>query len=253
MVDHLITGIPLKDMDPALLAQAVRAHATAVGHNGDDIEKAIALAAYVHRDQVRNNRGELPKTPYIEHPLRNAARLYRWGVTDQAMIIAEILHDTVEDGAHAIAVDICRASDDVSTAAAREVALEHITAEFGPVVGEIVARMTNPLYPSGRTVTEKHEQYRADVRRECEDPRVAVNKFADFADNGVGLHHNDTGVNDSKIEELAAKYYPLIPYWWERLARNDVAALISADGWQSMRNNLATAELELGRILARSE
>jgi hypothetical protein len=41
--------------------------------------------------------------PYIEHPLRNALRLIRWGAVGHPVVIASaLLHDVVEDCAHEI-------------------------------------------------------------------------------------------------------------------------------------------------------
>lgn len=57
--------------------------------------RAIAFAAEKHTHQRRKNSDQ---SPYIEHPIQVA--LYLWevgGVTDADVIIAAILHDTIED------------------------------------------------------------------------------------------------------------------------------------------------------------
>ena len=56
---------------------------------------AAAFAANKHADQRRKN---LRATPYINHPVEVAALLANeGGVTDLGMLVAAILHDTVED------------------------------------------------------------------------------------------------------------------------------------------------------------
>lgn len=57
--------------------------------------KALSFAAHKHRDQRRK---DAVKTPYINHPITVAnILLNEAGVTDEAVLIAALLHDTVED------------------------------------------------------------------------------------------------------------------------------------------------------------
>ncbi len=57
--------------------------------------QALSFAAYKHRDQRRKNA---EKTPYINHPIAVAWMLAEeGGVTDETMLVAAVLHDTVED------------------------------------------------------------------------------------------------------------------------------------------------------------
>jgi guanosine-3',5'-bis(diphosphate) 3'-pyrophosphohydrolase len=55
---------------------------------------AIAFAAHKHRDQRRKDRA---KSPYINHPIAVAQLLWQHRVTDPAVIMAAVLHDTIED------------------------------------------------------------------------------------------------------------------------------------------------------------
>lgn len=56
--------------------------------------KAMRFAAGKHSEQRRKDG----LTPYINHPIEVAEHLYRVGnVTDEAILIAAILHDTIED------------------------------------------------------------------------------------------------------------------------------------------------------------
>jgi len=57
--------------------------------------KALEFAAAKHRDQRRKGRGA---SPYINHPIEVARALAEiGGVSDPDILVAAILHDTVED------------------------------------------------------------------------------------------------------------------------------------------------------------
>lgn len=59
------------------------------------ILKAAAFAAYKHRDQRRKDE---VASPYINHPIALANILANeGGITDATVIVAALLHDTVED------------------------------------------------------------------------------------------------------------------------------------------------------------
>lgn len=61
------------------------------------IFKALQFAAHKHRDQRRK---DLAASPYINHPIGLVDLLWNTaGVTDPAVIMAALLHDTVEDTA----------------------------------------------------------------------------------------------------------------------------------------------------------
>lgn len=55
---------------------------------------AIHFAAHKHRDQRRK---DISKTPYINHPIEVANVLAKNGVTDNNVLMAAVLHDTIED------------------------------------------------------------------------------------------------------------------------------------------------------------
>ena len=59
-----------------------------------ELLKAISFAAHKHRFQRRKDSD---KTPYINHPVNVALTLADAGETDQALLLAAILHDTIED------------------------------------------------------------------------------------------------------------------------------------------------------------
>ena len=56
--------------------------------------RAITFSSYAHRHQFRKDG----KTPYISHPFRVLTILrHVFGVTDERVLAAAVLHDTIED------------------------------------------------------------------------------------------------------------------------------------------------------------
>jgi guanosine-3',5'-bis(diphosphate) 3'-pyrophosphohydrolase len=81
---------------------------------------AIAFAANKHRNQRRKD-AEL--SPYINHPIAVATLLATEGdVTDEVILVAAVLHDTVED---------------------TETSFEELQEHFGPEVTNLVRELTD--------------------------------------------------------------------------------------------------------------
>lgn len=87
--------VALKDMTASELANCLRSAGRQLDFNDEKLKSAIALATTLHENQSRGARVTLKRTPYIEHPLRNAIRLIRLGNAEQDVIIANVLHDMV--------------------------------------------------------------------------------------------------------------------------------------------------------------
>jgi (p)ppGpp synthase/HD superfamily hydrolase len=81
--------------------------------------KGACFAAEKHKDQRRKDPNE---TPYINHPLGVAYILTQCGVTDVDVLVAAMLHDTVED---------------------TETSLEEIAKTFNPKIASIVNEVTD--------------------------------------------------------------------------------------------------------------
>jgi (p)ppGpp synthase/HD superfamily hydrolase len=82
--------------------------------------KALSFAARKHRGDTRKDSS---RTPYVNHVIEVAACLACEGaVTDEALLTAAVLHDTVED---------------------TPTTLEELSAEFGSDVAELVREMTD--------------------------------------------------------------------------------------------------------------
>jgi (p)ppGpp synthase/HD superfamily hydrolase len=236
-VKELISKMPLKDMDPALLTSAILSDAGEAGMDVVTVNEAIELAAYLHRSQTRMRRGNMPRPHYLEHVLRNALRVLRWGCTDQATVIAAILHDTVEDQAKKISMLLTDEGQSTELGH-RAASFRYFERTFGITVADTVRGLTNPIDPEGITKAESIVAYRAHAVSEMEELRVAISKFADLFDNGGSLHHTLDENNAARTVTLAGKYYPLMEYVSERFNRADVAQLIPRAGRAEIRRNI---------------
>lgn len=121
----------------------------------DDIArliKAADFAAFKHRGERRKDAEAL--LPYINHPLALARVLkLEAGVDDVDVLVAAILHDTVED---------------------TETTVEELAREFGPEIAAIVAEVTDDKR------LPKPERKRLQVERAPgSTPRAKLVKLAD--------------------------------------------------------------------------
>lgn len=241
-----LTDLVLKEMDPALLLLSLWREWEAVAdHNAEKIIDAATVSAFVHRNQTRKNRKTLPVTHYVEHPLRLAVRLVRWGCTEEDIIVAALLHDTVEDGSSEILEHYMNASPDAPVEEGRVAAISWLTETFGVRVGNIVASVTNPVYPTHLTREQRNVEYRMHVAEAIKNPDVFCVKFSDFVDNAVGLHHN--GFN-SMTKNLAQKYLPLIQVFTEGYQEVAEFLPLSPEGHHSIQQHLSTVGPRLQKL-----
>ena len=231
----------LRDADVAYLSWfIIRAHRDLTGSSGTVLlTEAIEHAVEAHRGQTRQVSGGSP-VPYIVHPLRNTARLLTFGVTDLDVLIATLLHDTVEDVPGPLVIALTGGSD-VSP-------LDALRTTYGFEVAGIVEAVTNPGEHSLLPRPERNVAYVAHVTGEVRaDVRVALVKTTDVLDNAGGLTAL-VSVNAPMAKRLAAKYRPLIDVLAEILDGNDVAAYTGdAD---LLRDELLAVGVELDSILA---
>lgn len=246
----VLAQTPLKELNTVQLAQTLRHEAKAAGMAVEDIDAAIDLASILHAHQTRSNRGNFSKTPYIEHPLRNAVRLLRLNVKDRDIIIAAILHDTVEDGAKAFVKKFY--GEDYSELKAREILREHISSKYGERVLHLVDAVTNDYIAfneaSKMTVKEKHDRYKAHVQEQItDDEGVFLVKVSDFIDNATGLYHNNTPARAEKTKKQAKKYLPVVDVFLNELESNRLP--IPAEDVKRIREQLERTTERLEDIL----
>lgn len=248
VADLLIKTLPLKQMEGALLTRAVILESQDAELRIDAIREAIVLASYLHRSDTRAQRAGMPRVPYIEHPLRIAARLLRYGCCSESVVISALLHDTVEDHADSIALEF---AGDVpgDEAEARTIALDYLGAVFGRGVSRTVAGLTNPIMDPSLRRAEKNAIYQAHVVSAIADSDVFLVKVSDFVDNAVGLRHNLSEENAGMVRRLATKYLPLVPVFQARAAQSDIRPHLTADGLAKLNQQLVSGEASL-RLLA---
>lgn len=237
MENKLLT-LPLKELDSAGLTLVVLEEALhryrPIDHS--KIHEAVNVATFLHRKQTRAVRKNLPRTPYIEHPLRNTLRLMRWDVMNPALVIAAGLHDTVEDCLEEILTEYVGMKiihDDIELN--RAIAFQWIEEVFGRQVSYIVAKMTNPIDEEDLTPEQKRLAYAVHVKEAItSDVFVYLCKLADFVDNATGLYHNATldannkmtstkpmdVRNNGMVKRLAQKYRPVVELFIDCMPEN---------------------------------
>jgi (p)ppGpp synthase/HD superfamily hydrolase len=153
----------------------------------DLVERAAAFAIAAHGDQKRKYTGE----PYVVHTQEVAAIVAAAGGT-QEMIAAAHLHDVVED-TPATETDVAR--------------------EFGPVVAELVAGLTDqiPLSFGNRKARKRAE---SDRLAAC-PADVQTIKLADIISNTASIAAHDPG--------FARVYLAEMRYLVGRLTAGDAA------------------------------
>jgi (p)ppGpp synthase/HD superfamily hydrolase len=131
----------------------------------NSIVHAVKFATVAHTGQTR----KYSDRPYIEHPLA-VARIVRRFEHDENMIIAAMLHDTVEDTA---------------------VTIDDIRLTFGMDVAALVTDLTDVSRPSdGNRNVRKHMDL---LHTAAAQPRAKTIKLMDLVHNSVSIIRNDKG------------------------------------------------------------
>lgn len=234
-----------------------------------NIQDAMKLMIILHIDQ--KDRPDGP--PYLSHTSNVPRRLIEeYGVRDPKMIIAALLHDSVEDQVEKLSERSM--SNEVEP---RLRALDYIEQRFGARVRYIITELSNPeeggdeLKAKKATMSEqeiaraKMDIYKEHVRSMISkenpetgkpDAGVALIKLADFSDNALNLHNiNEHGV-DGEIDakklarkvKLCVKYAPVIDVFIERVSQDDLAGLLG-DKLQSTINNLQKGKAYIDTFL----
>jgi len=109
----------------------------------DQVIKATNFAAIAHKNQRRKDAN---KTPYINHPIEVAHLLSLAGVSSPEILCAALLHDVVED---------CG------------ITLEEINKEFGLIVANIVALVSDNKSLSKVTRKKLQVEHMIEMSRSC--------------------------------------------------------------------------------------
>lgn len=125
------------------------------------ILKALRFAAEKHNDQRRRDS---KSSPYINHPIQVAETLWRVGdVRDAALLVAAILHDTIED---------------------TDVTPDEIRREFGEEVLELVLEVTDD-----KSLPKEVRKQLQIVNAPKKSPRAKMLKLADKICNVYDMTH----------------------------------------------------------------
>jgi (p)ppGpp synthase/HD superfamily hydrolase len=204
---------PLKEYDAVSLAEMLRSDFIELYPSGtvQRLADAIQVASYLHRNDVRRGaRGKSVNPPYIEHPLRVSLRALRtFKVQDPNVIIAAVLHDTVEDHAKDFA-DFEGVYVTSTEGAAQQNALGYISKQFGIPVARTVELVSNPPMTPGVTKAEKIAAYQEHVTKVVKlSSEALIVKVSDFVDNAGSLHHHYS-YGDPKVSYFLDRYEPLL-------------------------------------------
>lgn len=184
--------VPLKQMDPSMLVfELDRETARLMPEACELITSAATMASFLHRNQTRMVRGDLPTVPYIEHPLRVALRLIRWGVDDPELIAAALLHDVVEDCSAELLEHFGRSGEESPHVVARL---------YGARVADLVLQVTNPI-----DGTSYHEH----LKGLASSGSIALLiKASDLKDNAGSIRYQLGHGKDARLLRMLRKYHP---------------------------------------------
>jgi (p)ppGpp synthase/HD superfamily hydrolase len=137
---------------------------------------AVAFATAAHANQSRKYSGR----PYIEHPVAVARMVSRF-VHDEDMLLAAVLHDTVED---------------------TPVSVEDVARAFGEPVALLVADLTDVsrLSDGNRAVRKQRDLAHTAAAR----PRAKTVKLMDLVHNCVSIVRHDDGFALHFLREMQA-------------------------------------------------
>lgn len=183
------------------------------------IREAMLLASDLHKTDTRANRAHHDRTPYIEHPLRNTIRIFRYDCEEEHVIIGSLLHDTVEDHPFEIAREYAK-KNPATEEEAREISFNYIEKKFGKKSADVVRGMSNPIEKDKyRPAAEKNRDYADHVAEAIEDGGVLLCKISDFTDNALSLHHTEKGMTSVSLYKKATKYLLVVDVFEARLKR----------------------------------
>lgn len=133
------------------LEAAVRA----AGLRWDVVGRALDAATRAHEGQTRRDG-----SPYVVHPIRVALVALEWGVRDEAVLAAALLHDALEDTA---------------------LGADEVERLGGPRTRELVELLTKPDEAGYPSKAERDRFYFERLR--AGPPEAALLKCADRVDN----------------------------------------------------------------------
>lgn len=181
------------------------------------IHDALHVMLYAHQGQD----GRRPGEDYALHPLEVTLHVIEeFGAIAPEIIIAALLHDTVEDQPARL-LSLEKQPPRAGSPLPQQ-ALQTLDARFGPRVAELVGLLTNPDFASllaqhhaAERATTKYQLYQQHVLGIFEqDAEAFLIKMADFAQNALRLVEIPEGPRKAHFRR---KYGPVILLVIERL------------------------------------
>ncbi len=169
----------------------------------DGIADALGLMLDIHIEQTDRLDGQ----PYVNHPLEVALHVLReYAVRDADIVVAALLHDSVEDQAARL-VEICP-GEDQDQKTVRERAVRALARRFGQRSAELVQRLTCPEHDKRVDRFHENQQYLEHVKELLSgDADALLIKIGDLSQNALQLDALEEG---SRKIKLTAKYCPVI-------------------------------------------
>ena len=194
--------------------------------------EAYGLANKLHHDQKPR-----PDGPYLNHIFRVSNRIIEeYGIKDYELVIAALLHDSVEDQAKKLAEMV----SGIEINSERDKALLYLKNTFGERVEKIVKKLSNPEPEiEGISTQEKNNIYKEHVKEAIEDSDVLPIKLSDFSDNALNLKAVGDPIRRLK---LSKKYLPVIQVFIQRL--DSAQDILSQEKINEMKSKLQNAILE---------
>ena len=180
------------------------------------IESGVAWSRRLHFPQ--EDRLEFGGDAYINHPLEVATRVVRdFKVKDPGVIVAALLHDTLEDQPGLLASLVPPSPTDQHIV---EPARRAVQSLFGEDVAQLVCALTNPDFHAqidaegitDRTarLTRRNTLYVEHIKELIEhNPRAGIIKVADLMENALRLDALPAG---EKQDNFRQKYGPVLNF-----------------------------------------
>lgn len=205
-LSQLLEEKPLNQMNALELALFIQKKTFTVldAQQAATIREAIELATWLHAGQTRKSKNDSTLVPYIEHPLRNTARIIRWNCYDPNVLIGSLLHDTVEDTSHTFVETMFhkKLNDEELC---RDALRDYIRHQFGDVVLNIVNDVTNPKFNNPDTKNVEYLQHVVSVIHN--ESATFLVKFSDLVDNAMSLPY---ALNKDFAQKQNVKYHPVL-------------------------------------------
>jgi hypothetical protein len=197
----------LKSLSTMELVEAIKSASNYYG--GEIVSRAVDLLLEISKDQLDRIDG-----PYVNHPLRVALRVIRFGHNNPNKVVATLFHDVLEDAAMKLAAKMY--PTEMIYGGSLEAARHALCYYFNDEILYLVNCLTKPNLSD---VLSRHDKNRFNLETLSEifglldlDPpetRPAIIKLADFYDNSSDLE-SDIYPLDFKLR-VCGKYSPIFP------------------------------------------